>query len=76
MNKREKRKPKIEFPAHRALKINPYELQSGMANTSMDAAVNAVNAFNSVGKETDPLGMWTGTPNSINERPVQDADDL
>ncbi len=76
MAKREKRTPKIEFPTHKYFKVNPYELQSGMANTSMDCAINAVNAFNSVGEETDPFGMWTGNPNEKNERPIQDADDL
>ncbi len=76
MTKKEKRTPKIEFPTRKIPKVNPYELQSGMANTSMSCAINAVNAFNSVGKETDPLGMWTGNPNENNERPVQDADDL
>ncbi len=26
--------------------------------------------------DTDPNGSWTGTPNDINEIPVQDVDDL
>ncbi len=26
--------------------------------------------------DTDPQGSWTGTPNDINELPVQDVDDL
>jgi len=24
----------------------------------------------------DPDGSWTGVPNDINEKPIQDADDL
>ncbi len=76
MSKKEKTMPKMEFPAKKVFKINPYELENGMVNTSMEAAINAVNAFNSVGEDTDPLGMWTGNPVNKNERPVQDADDL
>ena len=25
---------------------------------------------------TDPLGSWTGTPENLEEMPIQDADDL
>ncbi len=26
--------------------------------------------------DTDPMGSWTGTPDDINEIPIQDVDDL
>ncbi len=74
--RKERFEPELELPARSRNPVDPAIFDTGMANTSMAAAMNVVDSFASVGDETDPLGMWTGTPRKKNERPIQDADDL
>ncbi len=74
--KKEGFEPELELPARSRIYVDPDKFDCGMANSPMTSAMNVVDSFNSVGDETDPLGMWTGNPKKKNERPIQDADDL
>ncbi len=39
-------------------------------------ALLVIKSAENVGKKTDPLGSYTGTPEISSQKPVQDADDL
>lgn len=43
-------------------------------NISHDPVIESMLNVNP--SKSDPTGSWTGKPMDINERPIQDADDL
>ncbi len=72
-SKYKKHRPVYEFPERTEISDDMIE-RDGF--DIPPRALNVIASYSNIGKYTDPLGMWTGTPTSKYEKPIQDADDL